>query len=82
VRSTAYGRQPRETRVSDSTRHRISIYDGVDWGELYDLQEDPDETANLWNEPGATRLRGELMERLAKARLAGAETSPYPSARA
>jgi len=62
-----------------TARHRLSVYDGVDWGELYDLHEDPDETANLWNDAGAAGLRAELMERLVKAMLASADTSPYPN---
>ena len=60
--------------------HRLSVYDGAAWGELYDLAEDPHETANLWNEASARKLRAELMERLARAMLACSETSPYPSA--
>ena len=63
-----------------TARHRISVYDGVEWGELYDLREDPHETANLWDDAGATKLRAELVERLARTMLAGSETSPYPSA--
>ena len=63
-----------------TARHRISVYDGVEWGVLYDLTEDPHETANLWNDAGARTLRAELVERLARTMLAGSETSPYPSA--
>ncbi|HMH50625.1 MAG TPA: sulfatase-like hydrolase/transferase [Candidatus Acidoferrum sp.] len=63
-----------------TTRHRLSVYDGVPWGELYDLGDDPHETSNLWDDPSAAKLRAELMARLARAMLAGAETSPYPSA--
>lgn len=63
-----------------TAQHRISVYDGVEWGELYDRQADPDETVNLWDDAGARTVRGELMERLARAMLACSETSPYPSA--
>ena len=34
-----------------SATHRLSLYRGEDWGELYDLQKDPDETNNLWDDP-------------------------------
>jgi arylsulfatase len=61
-------------------RHRLSIYDGVPWGELYDLGGDPHETVNLWNAPDAAKLRAELTERLARTMLANADTSPYPTA--
>jgi arylsulfatase len=63
-------------------RHRLTFYDGQPWGELYDLQADPMELRNLWNDPGAKALRGELMERLARAMLDAADASPYPTASA
>jgi arylsulfatase A-like enzyme len=63
-----------------TAQHRISLYDGVPWGELYDRQADPEETINLWDDTGARKLRGELVERLAKAMLAATEESPHPTA--
>ena len=63
-----------------TSRHRLSVYDGVPWGELYDLAEDPHETVNLWDDAGAVKLRAELIERLARAMLAASEESPYPTA--
>ena len=27
----------------------MTIYHGVEWGELYDLEEDPHECTNLWD---------------------------------
>lgn len=63
-------------------RHRYTVYDGQPWGELYDLQADPLELHNRWNDPQARGLRGELAERLARAMLASADTSPYPTASA
>jgi arylsulfatase A-like enzyme len=63
-----------------TAQHRISVYDGVEWGELYDRPGDPEETINLWGDAGARKLRGELMERLTRAMLACTEESPYPSA--
>jgi arylsulfatase A-like enzyme len=63
-----------------TARHRLSVYDGVPWGELYDHGADPHETVNLWNDAGAAKLRAELTERLARSMLAHSETSPYPTA--
>lgn len=63
-------------------RHRLTIYDGQTWGELYDLHADPLELRNLWNDSGVRGLRGELMERLARAMLQVSDTSPYPTASA
>ena len=57
-------------------RHRLSLYEGASWGELYDLQEDPLELVNLWDR---RTLRGEMLEELARAMLDHAESSPYPT---
>ena len=65
-------------RTLRDARYRMSIYDGVDWGELYDLVEDPHETVNLWNESAAASVRGSMMDRMARAMIEQAETSPYP----
>jgi hypothetical protein len=67
------------TRSLVTPTHRISLYDGVAWGELYDRRNDPDELSNLWDDAGARALRGELCERLARAMIAHSETSPYPT---
>jgi arylsulfatase len=69
-------------RTLRDARWRLTFYDGQPWGELYDLEADPLELRNLWNDPGAQRLRDELMERLARAMLDAADTSPYPTASA
>lgn len=62
--------------------HRISIYDGQPWGELYDLRSDPLELRNLWNDPASQALRSQLMAELAYAMLQQTNTSPYPLASA
>jgi len=63
-------------------RHRLSLYDGVPWGEIYDLERDPDEMVNLWDDPASASLRAELVLRLARKMLALSETSPHPTAAA
>lgn len=60
-------------------RHRLSIYEGVSFGELYDRHSDPDELHNLWSEVSAQRLRAEMTEGLARAMIDLADTSPYPT---
>ena len=70
------------TRSLVTARHRLSIYDGVAWGELYDLAADPDEMINLWDDPASASLRAELMFRMARKMLALSETSPNPTAAA
>ena len=67
------------TRTLLSPRYRLSLYDGVDWGELYDRRTDPLECDNRWDDPGMKGVRGELAERLARTMIEYSETSPYPS---
>jgi len=61
-------------------RYRMSVYRGVEWGELYDRREDPHECRNLWHDPAAAPLKAELMECLAREMLDLMDTSPAPSA--
>lgn len=42
-------------------RYKLSIYHGHQLGELYDLQEDPWEFNNLWDDPAHEKLRNELI---------------------
>lgn len=67
-------------RTLQTNRFRMSVYDGVAWGELYDLFEDPYETRNLWLDSAYTRHKSDAMEQLMRTMLASSETSPYPSA--
>lgn len=50
------------TLVTD--RHKLTMYAGQDFGELFDLAADPDELNNLWAEPAARGLRADLTARL------------------
>ena len=61
---------------------RLSVYDGVDWGELYHLAEDPDERDNRWDDPACASVRGALFERLARRRIDLVDRSPLPTGRA
>lgn len=56
--------------------HRLTLYEGAEWGELYDLESDPDEMRNLWYDAGTAGRRAELMERLARGMMALTDTSP------
>ena len=56
--------------------HRLTIYEGADWGELYNLAADPHEVDNLWHEPRARHQRHELTERLARKLMELADSSP------
>lgn len=43
---------------------RFSNYAGETWGELYDLEADPKETRNLWDDPAYAAQKAALAERM------------------
>ena len=45
-------------------RYKLTVYYQREYGELFDLQEDPGEVSNLWNDPGSQALRNELTREL------------------
>jgi uncharacterized sulfatase len=58
-------------------RYKLTVYWKHDYGELFDLQEDPGEVNNLWNDPASTPLKAELTRKLLDAQL-GMEPVPMP----
>lgn len=46
-----------------SARHKLVVYHGHEQGELFDLQEDPHEFDNLWEDPAHAATRFELLKR-------------------
>jgi len=61
-------------------QYRLSLFDGVEWGELYDLRNDPMELDNLWDSPQHTQVRSDMLQALARAMIEHSETSPHPTA--
>ena len=57
-------------------KERLTLYEGVDWGELYNFTNDPDEMNNLWNDPSSQTRRHELTEALARKMMELADSSP------
>jgi len=57
-------------------QHRLTLYEGADWGELYDLAADPYEMNNLWKQPQAQNQRHALTEALATKLMELADASP------
>lgn len=53
-----------QVRTLVTPKHRLTIYPGLPDGELFDLENDPDELVNLWDAPGCTALRADLTARL------------------
>ncbi|MCS7460603.1 sulfatase-like hydrolase/transferase [Paenibacillus doosanensis] len=58
-------------------RYKITLYYNQTYGEIFDLQEDPGELRNLWNEPEFAALKTELLLKYAWAEL-GKEPMPMP----
>ena len=43
--------------------HKLVVYHGHELGELYDLDADPGEFDDLWDDPGSAALKSELLLR-------------------
>lgn len=69
-------------RTLRTRTHRLTVYQGQDWGELYDLEQDPQELRNLWNDPASLGVRLALTEALVQAMMRAADDSPWPTASA
>lgn len=50
-------------------RYKITVYRDRDYGELFDLQEDPQERHNRWADPAYAGVKSELMWRFVNAEL-------------
>ncbi len=59
-------------------RWRFTVYLGADWGELYDLTNDPNETRNLWDDPDFASVRQDLTWRLVQSQIAYSPQTPWP----
>jgi arylsulfatase A-like enzyme len=51
------------------SRYKITVYRAWDEGELFDLQEDPGELNNLWDDPDSQLLKRDLLLRFHQARM-------------
>jgi uncharacterized sulfatase len=58
-------------------RYKLTVYYNQTYGELFDLQEDPGEIHNLWDEPEYAELKSELLLKYIWAEL-GEESMPMP----
>jgi arylsulfatase A-like enzyme len=50
-------------------RYKITVYYNRDYGELFDLRDDPGEVRNLWNSPEHAKLKAELLLKMLHAEL-------------
>jgi arylsulfatase A-like enzyme len=52
--------KPSRVKSVVNDRYRLTVYAGEDWGELYDLVEDPNETNNLWDDANHASIKADL----------------------
>ncbi len=51
-------------------RHKITVYRGHEYGELFDLADDPEERRNRWDDPAYAAVKGALLHRFVQAEIA------------
>ena len=57
------GIKPTYATMYRDKRYKLVTYHGIDYGELYDMELDPREDHNLWEDPAYTALRFDLMKK-------------------
>ena len=70
--------RPVKVRTVVTDTHRMSVFAEGDWGELYDLQADPQEKYNLWHAPQAQTIQWTLMQKLVQLLMEHSDSSPNP----
>ena len=66
---TAKHRTPTYATMWRTRTHKIVVYHGETYGELYDLETDPREFDNLWERPDCAALRSALLKECFDARV-------------
>ena len=74
--------RPQRVRTVITDRYRMSLREGEEWHELYDLRADPGEVENLYDDPAAQSKRHELTEIMLRKLIFLQDRSPLPAYRA
>ncbi len=74
--------RPQRVRTVVTDRYRMSLRHGENWGELYDLEDDPQEMANLFDSQAATAIKDELAMTMLRRMIELQDRSPLPAYRA
>ena len=80
-RMTGFER-PQRVRTVVTERYRMSLRQGEDWHELYDLQEDPLEMENRYFDAGSAAVRHDVTERMLRRMIELQDRAPLPAYRA
>lgn len=70
---------PIRLRTLVTQKYRMTIYHGNEWGEIYDLEEDPDEINNLWNDSEKHDVKTQLLELMSRQQMALTDYAPLPT---
>jgi arylsulfatase A-like enzyme len=73
---------PPKVRTVVTQDWRLTIRDGVDWGEMHDLRNDPSEIDNLYDQEAAAKTRSRLVETMLRCMIAQQDLSPAATGRA
>jgi len=57
-------------------RYKLAVYHGLEYGQLYDLAEDPDEHVNLWDARCARSIKVDMMKRAFDAAVLATDPGP------
>jgi len=77
---TPFDKSPVCLTMIRDRKHKIAVYHGLDIGELYDLEEDPHEFINLWDNLQYQKLKNELLKKCFDAQIS--RLDPIPLRRA
>jgi len=67
------------TRSFISDNWRLTLWEGMEGGELFDRNVDPFEMNNLWNDPDYAIKRASLTEAMLRETIRLTDSSPYPT---
>jgi arylsulfatase A-like enzyme len=74
--------RPQRVRTVVTDRYRMSLRQGEDWGEMYDLQQDPEELQNLFDDPKAKSAKSQITETMVRRMIDLQDRAPLPAYRA
>jgi len=74
--------RPQRIRTVVTERYRMSLREGEDWDEFYDLQQDPDELHNRFNDPAHADEQRQVTETMLRRTIELQDRAPLPAYRA